>query len=300
MNIKDIKYYCSLVETKNFSKVAAQFAVSQPTITMAIKRLEKEFATTFFIRDQSHRELRLTEAGQQFFMHAQVILNELTVARQEIAHVNDTQIHFGLPPIIGNFYFPPLTPRLMKAGLMPQLESYEYGSAYLLKMVQKGELDLALLGSLTPINSPRLRSQILATYPIKIIVAKNHPLAVRQTTGVAFHELREQAFISLARENEFIHQQAFRHLAQVNHFRPKLLYQTNDVHILKSMVTDNLGIAYLTELAILPSDNVVAIPLTDANQPVFLVSAVTRTTTPLTSAIKDLWEELATDRASHS
>ena len=98
MNIKDIKYYCSLVETKNFSKVAAQFAVSQPTITMAIKRLEKEFATTFFIRDQSHRELRLTEAGQQFFMHAQVILNELTVARQEIAHVNDTQIHLFSAP----------------------------------------------------------------------------------------------------------------------------------------------------------------------------------------------------------
>ena len=36
MNIKDIKYYCALVKTKNFSKVAEQFAVSQPTITLAI------------------------------------------------------------------------------------------------------------------------------------------------------------------------------------------------------------------------------------------------------------------------
>ena len=296
MNIKDIKYYCALVKTKNFSKVAEQFSVSQPTITLAIKRLEKAFDTTFFIRDQSHRELRITEAGQQFFLHAQVILNELTVARQEIAHANDRQIRFGLPPIIGNFYFPPLTPQLMQAGLMAQLEPYEYGSAHLLKMVQKGELDLALLGSLTPISSPQLRTQVLARYPIKIIVAKNHPLAARQANGVAFRELQSQAFITLARENEFVHQQAFRHLAQINHFRPKVLYQTNDVHILKSMVASNLGIAYLTDLALSPSDNVVPIPLTDADQPVFLVSAVMRTTTPLTAAIQALWADLAASK----
>ena len=296
MNIKDIKYYCALVKTKNFSKVAEQFSVSQPTITLAIKRLEKAFDTTFFIRDQSHRELRITEAGQQFFLHAQVILNELTVARQEIVHANDRQIRFGLPPIIGNFYFPPLTPQLMQAGLMAQLEPYEYGSAHLLKMVQNGELDLALLGSLTPINSPQLRTQVLARYPIKIIVAKNHPLAARQANGVAFRELRDQAFITLARENEFVHQQAFRHLAQINHFRPKVLYQTNDVHILKSMVASNLGIAYLTDLALSPSDNVVPIPLTDADQPVFLVLAVMRTTTPLTAAIQALWADLAASK----
>ena len=225
-----------------------------------------------------------------------MILNELTVARQEIAHANDRQIRFGLPPIIGNFYFPPLTPQLMQARLMAQLEPYEYGSAHLLKMVQKGELDLALLGSLTPISSPQLRTQVLARYPIKIIVAKSHPLAARQANGVAFHELQNQAFITLARENEFVHQQAFRHLAQINHFRPKVLYQTNDVHILKSMVASNLGIAYLTDLALSPSDNVVPIPLTDADQPVFLVSAVMRTTTPLTAAIQALWADLAASK----
>ena len=80
MNIKDIKYYCSLVEEKNFSKVAEIFKVSQPTITMAIKRLEKEFDAPFFIRDQSHRELRITTAGEQFYMHAQAILTEIEVA----------------------------------------------------------------------------------------------------------------------------------------------------------------------------------------------------------------------------
>ena len=62
------------------------------------------------------------------------------------------------------------------------------------------------------------------------------------------------------------------------------------------MVASNLGIAYLTDLALSPSDNVVPIPLTDADQPAFLVSAVIRTTTPLTAAIQALWHDLAASK----
>ena len=45
MNIKSLEYYHKLVQEKNFSKVAAYFDVSQPTITLAIKRLEAEYQT---------------------------------------------------------------------------------------------------------------------------------------------------------------------------------------------------------------------------------------------------------------
>lgn len=293
MNIKDIKYYCSLVELKNFSKVAEKFGVSQPTITMAIKRLEEEFGTAFFIRDQSHRELRVTSDGQQFYLHAQAILEEIVVAKKEIAHAKEANIRFGLPPIIGNYYFPPLTPRLMQEGVMEQIESFEYGSAHLLKMVQKGDLDLALLGSIAPISYPKLHAKVLASYPIEIIVAKDHPLAQRKDEGVAFKELKGESFLTLAKENEFMHQQAFRMMTQHNHFRPKKLYQTNDVHILKSMVAANLGISYLTDLAILDSDDVVKVPLTDPEQPRFMVSLVARTTTPMTPTMEKLWAGLA-------
>lgn len=47
MKLNDLKYYQALVKYKNFSQVAAKFNVSQPTITMAIQRLEKDFDTSF-------------------------------------------------------------------------------------------------------------------------------------------------------------------------------------------------------------------------------------------------------------
>ncbi|QLL78361.1 LysR family transcriptional regulator [Ligilactobacillus saerimneri] len=60
MNLKWLEYYDKLVEEKNFSKVATFFGVSQPTITMAIKRLEESYQTHFFERDYRHKTLRLT------------------------------------------------------------------------------------------------------------------------------------------------------------------------------------------------------------------------------------------------
>ena len=146
MKIKDLEYYQQLIKDQNFSKVAQHFGVSQPTITMAIQRLEQDFNTTFFVRDHVHRELHVTATGQQFANHVDLILNELQVAKKEIDRANATKIRFGLPPIIGNYYFPPLTPRLMRHQLMPDLETYEHGSRELLKMLQHGDLDMALLG----------------------------------------------------------------------------------------------------------------------------------------------------------
>ena len=92
MNIKDLKYYHKLVQLKNFSKVAQEFHVSQPTITNAVKRLEEEFHTTFFIRDQSHHELTVTNNGLQFDQHVQSILNELEVAAKDIANAKEDLI----------------------------------------------------------------------------------------------------------------------------------------------------------------------------------------------------------------
>ena len=106
MNIKELYYYHDLVRTKNFSQVAADFNISQPTVTMAIKRLEESFGTTFFMRDRSHHQLTVTSTGLQFDQHVQRIIEELEIAQKELARAKQERISFGLPPIIGSWYFP--------------------------------------------------------------------------------------------------------------------------------------------------------------------------------------------------
>ncbi len=128
MNIKELRYYHDLVIQKNFSKVATHFGVAQPTITMAIQRLERELGAPLFIRSQSHHDLTVTASGLQFDQHVQTILRELEVAHQELSRAKQERIRFGLPPIIGNYFFPAYTPALLAAGLLQRLEVEDHGS----------------------------------------------------------------------------------------------------------------------------------------------------------------------------
>ena len=292
MKIKDLEYYQKLVEYQNFSQVAAHFQVSQPTITMAIQRLEKDFGSAFFIRDHVHKQLHITPAGQQFANHVTVILNELRVAREEIARTQSTRIRFGLPPIIGNYYFPPLTPMLMRAKLMSHLDTYEHGSKELLRMLEQGQLDIALLGSLEALRQARLHTQEFARYPFKVIVGKNHPLARQKK--VSFSALKNERFIVPG--SEFFHEQAFKQMCHNAHFRPKVLFRTPDIHVIKAMVAENLGISFLTQLAIVPSDDVVVLAITDDDQPTFRLSLATRETEVLSADQQKLWQ-LLTEQA---
>ena len=291
MNIKELYYYHDLVRTKNFSQVAADFNISQPTVTMAIKRLEESFGTTFFMRDRSHHQLTVTSTGLQFDQHVQRIIEELEIAQKELARAKQERISFGLPPIIGSWYFPRFTPALLQAGLLNQLEVVDHGSASLLQLLAKGELDLALLGSLQPFQQPSLRARVIDKAPIRIIVAKDHPLAAFKD-GVSFAQAAQYPFITL--DDEYVHAQAFRQAARLARVRPKIVFKTSDVQILKALVANNSGISFLTDLALDDNDGLAALPLTDGGQPEFIISLAARANRLLTPNAQRLWSILET------
>lgn len=291
MNIKELYYYYDLVRTKNFSQVAADFNISQPTVTMAIKRLEESFGTTFFMRDRSHHQLTVTNTGLQFDQHVQRIIEELEIAKKELTRAKQERISFGLPPIIGSWYFPRFTPALLQAGLLNQLEVVDHGSASLLQLLAKGELDLALLGSLQPFQQPSLRARVIDKAPIRIIVAKDHPLAAFKD-GVSFAQAAQYPFITL--DDEYVHAQAFRQAARLARVRPKIVFKTSDVQILKALVANHSGISFLTDLALDGNDGLAALPLTDGSQPEFIISLAARANRLLTPNAQRLWSILET------
>lgn len=291
MNIKELYYYHDLVRTKNFSQVASDFNISQPTVTMAIKRLEESFGTTFFMRDRSHHQLTVTNTGLQFDQHVQRIIEELEIAKKELTRAKQERISFGLPPIIGSWYFPRFTPALLQAGLLNQLEVVDHGSASLLQLLAKGELDLALLGSLQPFQQPSLRARVIDKAPIRIIVAKDHPLAAFKD-GVSFAQAAQYPFITL--DDEYVHAQAFRQAARLARVRPKIVFKTSDVQILKALVANHSGISFLTDLALDGNDGLAALPLTDGSQPEFIISLAARANRLLTPNAQRLWSILET------
>lgn len=100
MRTKDLEYFVSLIQLKSFSKVSEKFKVSQPTVSAAIQRLEREFNTHLIIRDNPHLPLKLTDSGQKLLVHSKNILSDYKLAQSEIAHGIENKLIIGMPPLI--------------------------------------------------------------------------------------------------------------------------------------------------------------------------------------------------------
>ncbi|MCO7175197.1 LysR substrate-binding domain-containing protein [Sporolactobacillus kofuensis] len=291
MNIKELHYFQRLFQEISFTKTAKFFHVSQPTITAAVQRLEKELDTQLVIRDQSHKNLIFTDSGKQFEKHVEQILQEIETAKLEITAIKKEKVRLGLPPIIGSYYFPSLSSLLVKHDLLSRLETHEDGSKLLLNKLITGQLDLALLGSVQRIENEQLSGHMLSRKKFKIIVSRTHPLS--QKRSVAFKDLLSEPFIQL--NERFIHSIAFQQLSRQTHTKPAIIYRTNDLQIIKGMVANNVGISFLTEMAILPQDPVVALALSDDLQPEFLIQLVYRSNHLLTSVQQKIVDLMTTN-----
>lgn len=272
MNFKDLEYFQRLVREKSFTKVAKAFHVSQPTITYAVKRLEEELGTELVYRDQSHKQLVITQSGMVLSRHISNILKELTIAVTEIDHLKDETLDFGLPPIIGNFYFPKLSSYLFQNNLMRHIHLVDGGSRDLYSLLRRGKIDLALLGTIEPIHDDELTSELLVEKNFMIVVSPDHHLATRKE--LSFAELKDEPFVLL--NEHYVHPTAFKMMAKQAHFEPQIIYQNNNLNILKGMIQEKVGIGFLAELAVSPEDNLVTIPITDQPQPTFMISLVQR------------------------
>lgn len=295
MNIKDLAYFDKLIFEKSFSKVAKIFNVSQPTITTAIKRLEAEFGAPLVIRDRTQNTLHVTASGAQLAEHTKIVLHELQLAHQEIDNLSQNRLILGLPPIIENHYFPKVGARLASAGLLSGLETVEGGSIWLRNAVRDGRVDMTLLGSIEPLAYQTLVAEEFDRQPFCIYVSKQHPLAQRKR--IYFSELRHENFVFF--NSNFIHNTAFNKLTRRNHFRPNIVFRSNDTHVLMKLIGQNVGIGFFTSIVDHYRKDVVRLDLMDIEPPEFITSIVYRTTHILTPAQQQLLtilhETLTTD-----
>lgn len=286
MNLKDLEYFHHLVKLTSFTKVAQLLHVSQPTITYAVKRLEEELQTQLIIRDQTHHAIQITESGKLLDAHIAVVLNELKTARVKIHRLQNQKIVLGLPPIIGNHYFPKISVDLLQKKVMDQVTIVSGGSQDMLQLLKDGRVDMALIGSLNKIVHAHLVAKVLTSKPFMIVVSPRHPLAQKQS--VSFAELTEENFVLF--NEHYVHAVAFEQLSDQVSFQPKILYKTDDLNILKGMLKEQIGIGFLTEIALDQTDDLVAIPLSDSVQPRFYISLVQSENSLLTS----IQEKIAT------
>ena len=193
MNTRDLQYFTAVVETKNYTQVAGQFGVAQPTVTQAIQRLEREFDVQLVDVARGRRGMKITRAGQLLYQAADRINHQLALAQKSISQAKRGSIRFGLPPIIGKIYISGLV-KSCPPDLLSCLRITDQGSHELLKRLKDGQIDIAILGSMAPINEEGIFVDLVAKRPFTVAVSEQHPLAKKRR--VAFGDLANERFIN--------------------------------------------------------------------------------------------------------
>lgn len=235
MNIKDFEYFYSLTQLQSYTAVANKFDISQPSVSYAVKRLEKEFNCKLIAADPSHRTFSLTEQGEILLSHLKRILPELSSAHKEI---NRSLAHYstvGFPPMIMNYLLSFIPENDDKAALFQKIRPIRGGSVELLRLLENGDLDASFVATLGPLSHNGLNLQRLFSSEVFVVMSKSHPLADKEI--LYFSELIDESFIVL--DQHFIHLKAFRELNQKHHNKAEIFFQTDDVDLLKQMLRKN-------------------------------------------------------------
>ena len=146
MTLTELKYIVAVARAKHFGHAAEACFVAQPTLSVAIKKLEDELGVTLFERGGS--EVSVTPLGAQIVAQAERVL-EQTAAIKELAKQNKDPLagplRLGVIYTIGPYLLPPLVKNLIDTVPQMPLVLQENYTHKLLEMLRQGELDAAIM-----------------------------------------------------------------------------------------------------------------------------------------------------------
>ena len=258
MQLRQLEYFQMVGKTESMQKAAALLNVSQPTITVAVKKLEEELQVQLFERNGKH--LKLTHEGELFLTRADEILARI---QYSVAEMNDYHteaadtIKIGITPIAGAVIFPDIFERINSQCPHFQAEFTEEGSLAIQALLEKGELDLGIL--IFPAELKTLETITIAVEPIHVCFAKSHPLNDRSV--VAFEQLQQHPFL-VFKEDTYSRQLVFDECKK-HRFTPKVVFASRQVETIIGLVEAGAGISFLPQRIIQKHPNIGSCPLAE-------------------------------------
>ena len=174
MTLTELKYIVTLAQERHFGRAAEKCFVSQPTLSVAIKKLEGELDVAIFERSKS--SVSVTPLGERIVAQAQRVLEEARTIK-ELANSGKDQLSspmkLGAIFTIGPYLFPHLVPQIhQQAPTMPLYLEENY-TGVLRRQLRDGELDAIIVA--LPFTEPDVLTRPLYDENFVVVLPKNHP-----------------------------------------------------------------------------------------------------------------------------
>jgi len=194
MTLSELRYIVALARERHFGRAAEACFVSQPTLSVAVKKLEDELGVALFERAKS--DVGVTPVGARIVEQARRALEELGAIKEIARQAQDPlagPLRLGTIYTVGPYLLPHLVPLLRAAAPHMPLIIEENYTAQLRERLQRGELDAIVV--CLPLEEPGLVSLPLYDEPFVVLIPAAHPWSAREV--ISTDELASQTVLLL-------------------------------------------------------------------------------------------------------
>ncbi|MGG4128977.1 LysR family transcriptional regulator [Paenibacillus illinoisensis] len=241
MIVESLKVYITVVEQRNFSRAAELLHLSQPGVSLHIRKLEKEFDVKLMHR--SPKWVKLTEAGELLYVRAKEMVNLYESAKLDIARLQDDvsgSLQIGASFTIGEYVLPRLFSSFARQYPEVAMEVFIENSSQVVEAIRDNHIDFGLIEE--DIEAQDLNVTPFMKDELIIVAAEGYPL--HTSVNADLEQLQDQVWI-LREMGSGTRSSSDRFLAQTG-LRVSRSYVFNSSQGVKEAVFSGLGIAMLS------------------------------------------------------
>lgn len=244
MTLSELRYIIALSKEKHFRKASELCFVSQPTLSVAVKKLEEELEVTLFERRK--QDLIVTPVGKKIIALAEEIIErteDIKSLANEAQGEITTELKVGVIYTIAPYLLPKLIPIFHQAAPKVPLVIEENFTHVLADKLQKGELDVVILS--LPFAEPNLETLPLYEEPFKVILPPKHPLG--EQDKVDLKRVKDETILLLGAGHCFRDQvvENYPNLLHVNYQSDRLhkTFEGSSLETIRYMVASGMGLS---------------------------------------------------------
>ncbi|MFK8045752.1 MAG: LysR substrate-binding domain-containing protein [Crocinitomicaceae bacterium] len=252
MTIQQLEYIVALDTYKHFVTAAEHCFVTQPTLTIQVKKLEDEIGVKLFDRKQT--PLKTTKIGLEIISKSRNILAEVANLKQMVGHEKDQitgRFKIGVIPTVAPYLVPLFVSQFSIKYPETILEISELKSEDIISKLQKGSLDIGIL--VTPLVEADITETPLYYEPFVFYGSKNHPLLKHKI--IEQKDLKKEKDLWLLDKGNCFRNQVLNLCLSEKQKKDKSIYfDSTSIESVKRMVSYFKGFTLIPELCISESD----------------------------------------------
>jgi LysR family hydrogen peroxide-inducible transcriptional activator len=254
MTLTELKYIVAVARERHFGKAADACYVSQPTLSVAVKKLEEELDVKLF--ERSANEVTVTPLGEEIVRQAQSVLEQAANIKDIAKRGKDPlagPLKLGVIYTIAPYLLPDLVRQVITKSPQMPLMLQENFTVKLLEMLRTGEIDCAILAE--PFPDTGLAVAPLYDEPFFAAVPTSHPLA--QQSSVTTEQLKNETMLLLGNGHCFrdhvleVCPEFARFSSNAEGIRKS--FEGSSLETIKHMVAAGMGITLVPRLSV-PKD----------------------------------------------